>query len=825
MTIPLSHPAPDDHAGPETAFDRITAALAAAGSRVTLAGAGRPDEHADAQCPAHQDRTASLRVTRCPAGVLVHCHAGCGIDAVLDALALVRRDLFDDPAARRNGYTVVAEYPYRDETGTVLSVKERRWPKGFAQYRPTPGGGRAYRLDGVRRVLYRLPEVLAAVAAGDPVWVTEGEKDADALTRAGVCATTWPDGAWQPETRPKWRPDYTTALTGAQVVVVADDDPSGRHTAGAIAQLLAGTAVSVRVVLPAAGKDAADHLAAGHSLAAFRPLPASPREQRDGHQVHERPDGHAARPQAGYGPGEGPPGAQPSEPPEPAGLRWDGDPVPLSPRRLLPPFPVDALPGWASDMVAAVTEFLQTPPDLAGCIVLAVLSTAAGGRAVVEVRPGWREPLNLYVVVALPPGERKSPAFKALVAPILAAERDLIAAATPRIDEAELHWRVAKARAERTAKAAENALSGEAQAEHLAEASDAAAVLRELTIPGMPRLVADDITVEAAASLLAEQGGRLAVLSAEGGIFATLAGRYSGIPNLEVFLKGHSGDLLRVDRKGRPPEHVEAPALTLGLAVQPEILTDIAAMPGFRGRGLLGRILYSLPTSTLGRRRIGTPPPPEPVAAAYAENVRALVASLADWTDPAVLPLSPAAAAGLLQLEADLEPQLAPGAALAHLTDWAGKLTGATARLAGLLHLATHLRDGWGRPIEATTLDDAARLARYYLNHALAVFDLMGADPLIDDARHLLDWITRTGANTFTRRDAHNPNRARFAKAGDLDPALALLTEHGWIQPLDPAPRPGLGRPPSPRYVVHPAALDPRTPAQNSQKSQNSLSP
>jgi hypothetical protein len=115
-----------------------------------------------------------------------------------------------------------------------------------------------------------------------------------------------------------------------------------------------------------------------------------------------------------------------------------------------------------------------------------------------------------------------------------------------------------------------------------------------MTVPVLPRLIADDITVEAAASLLAEQNGRLAVLSAEGGIFATLAGRYSsGQPNLEVFLKGHAGDLLRVDRKGRPAEHIPQPALTLGLAVQPEVLRDIARMPGFRGRGLLARILYS----------------------------------------------------------------------------------------------------------------------------------------------------------------------------------------------------------------------------------------
>lgn len=122
-----------------------------------------------------------------------------------------------------------------------------------------------------------------------------------------------------------------------------------------------------------------------------------------------------------------------------------------------------------------------------------------------------------------------------------------------------------------------------------------------ITVPPLPRLIADDVTSEQAASLLADQGGKLAVLSPGGGIFATLAGRYSGAPNLEVFLKGHAGDMLRVDRRSRPAEHVDWPALTRGLAVQPEVLRDIAQMPGFRGKGLLARILFAVPENTVGR--------------------------------------------------------------------------------------------------------------------------------------------------------------------------------------------------------------------------------
>ncbi len=136
---------------------------------------------------------------------------------------------------------------------------------------------------------------------------------------------------------------------------------------------------------------------------------------------------------------------------------WDADPTPLTPRRLVPPFPVDALPPWVADMVLAVAEFTQTPLDLPGCLALAALSTAAGGRAELEVRPGWREPLNLYTVVAMPPGSRKSAVFAAMTAPLLEAEQTLVEQARPRIVEAELAKRIVQTEAERRAKDATQA--------------------------------------------------------------------------------------------------------------------------------------------------------------------------------------------------------------------------------------------------------------------------------------------------------------------------------------------------------------------------------
>jgi hypothetical protein len=289
-----------------------------------------------------------------------------------------------------------------------------------------------------------------------------------------------------------------------------------------------------------------------------------------------------------------------------------------------------------------------------------------------------------------------------------------------------------------------------------------------------------------------------------------MAGRYNqnAGPNLGVYLKGHAGDLLKVDRRGRPSEYVERPCLTIGLTVQPEVLQGLAGRPGFRGRGLLARFLYSLPPSMVGRRQAGAPPAPQAVTNRYALELQALAASLTrpPDDDPTVLTLDPQGDELLLGLERALEPRLAANSGdLAHLAGWAAKLAGATCRLAALLHLASHVRDGWAHPISADTFAGALRLADYLIDHARAVFDLMGADPRIDDARWLLDWITRTNQVQFSRRDAHQAARGRFPKATDLEPTLTLLEEHGWLRRVDAdPPGPKGGRPPSPRFLVNP---------------------
>jgi replicative DNA helicase len=266
------------------------------------------------------------------------------------------------------------------------------------------------------------------------------------------------------------------------------------------------------------------------------------------------------------------------------------------------------------------------------------------------------------LVAALSPGSRKSPVFSNLSAPITATEAELVENLLPQITT----LRVDKKAAEDAAARAADQMAKANLAEHDGarfEAHQAALAAEAITVPAIPRLFVDDVTPEALASIIAEQGGSLAILSAESEVFNVIAGRYSGSPNMNVFLKGHAGDALRVDRRGRPPETIEHPALTLGICTQPAALADLAAIPGAAGRGLLARFLFTVPDATIGTRQTD-PEPADPAAhTAWAHKLQALLLTLRELPEPMTLTLSPGAdklrraAARLAAARADDPPE------------------------------------------------------------------------------------------------------------------------------------------------------------------------
>lgn len=218
-------------------------------------------------CPAHEDRTPSLAFWLGDDGrLMLGCWANCAKADVMKAAGLKWADLFPpkDDGKRVVRAKVVARYPYHDERGVLLYQTERlEWVgadgvrrKRFRQRRPDGKGGWVYDLADVRRVLYRLPELMAADPARSVLVVVEGEKDCEAARQLGLVATTNVCGARSP-----WLDEYSEQLSGRHVVIIPDADaPGRRHAAEAAGSLMMHDAASVRIAgLPA--KDLSDYVA------------------------------------------------------------------------------------------------------------------------------------------------------------------------------------------------------------------------------------------------------------------------------------------------------------------------------------------------------------------------------------------------------------------------------------------------------------------------------------------------------------------------------------------------------------------------------------
>ncbi|OPZ24547.1 MAG: hypothetical protein BWZ03_00127 [bacterium ADurb.BinA186] len=244
-----------------------------------LGGAKKAGSGWLAKCPIHDDNRASLSITSKGDKILFKCHAGCDqnqlfneirnrgllpnsslLPPTLSGPKVDISELIKKPETPKLEPKIkpkiVAEYDYTDESGQVLYSAIRYEPKDFRQ-RAASG---AWTLDGVRRVLYRLPEVMRAVSEGKTIYIVEGEKDVHTLESFGLVATCNAGGAC------KWLPDYSEFLRGASVVIIPDcDDPKGqkKEIAGfkhhnQVLASLSGVAASIKTFIVPSGKDCSD---------------------------------------------------------------------------------------------------------------------------------------------------------------------------------------------------------------------------------------------------------------------------------------------------------------------------------------------------------------------------------------------------------------------------------------------------------------------------------------------------------------------------------------------------------------------------------------
>lgn len=460
--------------------------------------------------------------------------------------------------------------------------------------------------------------------------------------------------------------------------------------------------------------------------------------------------------------------------------------------------------GKFSKSVAMSTE---TPLELAIGMSLATVGTACQGRFIVQVKKGYFEPVNVWINVALESGNRKSSVLIEVTRPLNTWEAERRIEMEPVVKEAESKRKNQESRLKSL-----RARYGKAKRDELDEIEDE---IREMEaelvkVPVMPKVWVQDITPEHLGTVMSLHDGKMAILSAEGGIFEIVGGRYSnGVANLDLFLQSHSGDPVRVDRGSRESIYLERPSLSMGLSPQPEVLKSIADAPGFRGRGLLARFLYLLPKSRLGHRTLETESVPQPVKEEYESVIHALL-NIEPATDekgnsvPYVLHLNYSAYEEWLEFSRVVETDLREGGRFENITDWAGKLPGAAIRIAGLLHCVEHPSQPWESQISLETMQEALGVASIFASHALKVFNLMGADKSLEGARKVWRWIERGRFKSFRKNDCYNGLKGSFPRVADIEPPLDFLEERNYIMAMKEK---RVGRP-SITYNVHPGLSD-----------------
>lgn len=758
-----------------------------------------------ARCPAHEDRKASLSIAiGSEDRILVKCFSGCRTPDILRALGLREADLFAEkaPGAKRPARAAASwgseakvcgrpTYIYRQADGEPSYGVNRAPGKRFSQCHYT---GKEWRVGRAGRpsLPYQLRELTEA-RQRDPealIVVVEGEKDTLRLWQTGLPATTLAGGA---TSIARDAGALVEPLKGANVVLVPDHDDPGREAMGAVARTLAPTAKSIRwLELPGLQEkgDTSDWLDAGGAVEQLRALASEAPEWREPEAQPQPLDGALAG-----GPGED---GDDGEPPIPLGDRGG------------PELDIDGWPAWLRDYVRALSVAVQFPESGCAGFALGAISTCHGGFYEVVASGSWREPVNLYLAIGAESGSRKTSVESAVFAPIREWERYQAEQMRVPILEARTQRKILEDRLERLRKRASRIEDPEARHVAIDEARIAALEVEAEVVPVPPRLIIDDATSEAVAEQLAAHGGRIALISSEGDVFSMVNGLYvrQGLPNMGPWLRGHSGESLRIDRRSRESIFIESASLTICCGFQPDSLADIRQADELKRRGLFGRFVFVLPERTVGTREINPPPISASIEETYRERLMRILDNRP--VERRELSLTPGARQLFDEFQASNERELNQDGKLATLVSWGSKRTGLVLRISALLHLANVEPGAEPGDVAECAMRSAIALAEGLVEHDRLAMAALGADPAVIDGQWLLDWIERRqNFAPFSERDALRAGGARWRKqAKRVQAALQLLDDHGWVFPMEPPKQDGPGRPPSPKWGLTRGAID-----------------
>ena len=612
----------------------------------------------------------------------------------------------------------VAWYDYRDESGELLFQKVRYEPKDFRQRAPKPGGGWNYSLKDVRKVLYRLPELLEA-GPEETIFMLEGEKDVDRLHGLGLVATCNFDGAG------KWLDDYTESLVDKNVVILPDNDDGGQSHGELVASKLQGRAASIRVVelpdLPEKG-DVSDWLDAGGTVEELMEI------------VKE---------------------AEPWEPSQ------DGNHQ--------EPFPMDALPEVVQCYVEEASDALGCDPAFVAVPLLAVLAAAIGDSCVIELKATWQEPPILWAAIIAPSASQKTPAMKMAIDPLAPINREGFQNHEAAMQEFERDMLIYESDLALWRKTGRK--NDDPPPEKPKKPGCKRYIVSDITLEALAdRLSENPHGLLVMVDELAGWIGSLDAYTKSNKDEAGWLSLHSGAP-LTVDRK-----------TGKPTIYIERPTVSIVGGIQPGVFAKLFSGNAGKRKtqsGMTQRLLICEPTlrpKVWSERDIS-----EPTKKAMFEVVKNLVDLSPNISpdgdrDPYHIVMDHEAKATWKRFFNDHndETYKSTGAIRAH---W-GKLEAYAARLALILHLVEFAdREDAPAKINAQTLTAGIRLCRWFGSEAQRIYaDILMVDGGVDTKeRDLVEWIEKRGGSTTVRDLKRGPREYR--EKGKAESALNDLAK------------------------------------------------
>lgn len=745
-------------------------------------------------CPCHDDEHPSLALALKTDKLLATCRAGCDNKTVWKTL--VER-------LPKNGSTPDITYDYRDEDGRLLhQVVRNKKPGGskmFYQRKPDGHGGWVKNTDGVRRVLYRLSEVIRARDAGETIFVVEGEKDADNLAAHGLTATTNAIGAG------KWKPEYNPYLKGADVVILPDNDEPGREHARVVARELGPFAKRIKVVdipnLPPKG-DVSDWLQNGGTLEQLKALVEATAEYHvdDDTEVSSVMSGHH---QDKF-----------------ASEEWS-EPKPIR-SNILPvkPFIEEMLPKVLWDFVCDVAHRMQCPPDFVAIPLMVVLGSIIGTGCAIRPKKNddWTVLPNLWGGIVGRPGALKTPALAESIGLISRMESEAFEKHAKSLEEHEIDKELHEARKsglrdklKQAAKSGTDNLDIEASKRELMQIEPPAK-------PTCRRYRTNDATVEKLIELLQQNARGILVWRDE------LAGWFTGLDregreqDRAFYLEGHNGTgSFTQDRIGRGTTHTPNMCVSILGGTQPSKLAPYLsqAVKGVANDGLVQRLqMFVYPDEPSDWNLVDVKPDSEArrkvadIVDFLAEtNFAKIRATQSDDDAYPYLRFSDGAQEVFYKWLTKLEREKLRADEHPILIEHLSKYRSLMPKLALIFHLVETSQGITLQPVS----EEAAKLATtwcdYLESHARRIYALVSG--LKDRAAANLAKKIKEGklSDGFTARDVYRNEWQYLDDKEIVEEAIEILIDANWLRvaPRDVNTERNMGRPTN-TYLINPNA-------------------